>query len=172
MKSKFLIFAYIFLFINVCISQTPLKVVSSNVSFKIKNAGLTVEGRFTNLEAEINFLPNNLKASTINATLNVNTINTGIKSRDNHLKKGDYFDVTQFPKIMITSSFFGKKGNTYNGYFKLTIKGITKDITIPFTFENGVFKGEFTVNRRDFNVGGNSMIMGDKVLIQVELNTQ
>lgn len=172
MKSKFLIITYIFLFINVCISQTPLKVVSSNVLFKIKNAGLTVEGRFTNLEAEINFLPNNLKASTINASLDVNTINTSIKSRDNHLKKGEYFDVAKFPKITITSSFFGKKGNAYNGYFKLTIKGITKDVTIPFTFENGVFKGEFTVDRRDFNVGGNSMIMGDKVLIQVELNTQ
>jgi polyisoprenoid-binding protein YceI len=171
MKYKFLFITYIFVFINLCISQTPLKVVSSNILFKIKNAGLTVEGKFTSLETEINFMPDNLKASTIKANVEVNTINTGIKSRDNHLKKEEYFDATKFPKIMIASSFFAKKGETYNGYFKLTIKGISKEITIPFTFENGVFKGEFSIDRRDFKVGGNSMIMGDKVSVQIELKT-
>jgi polyisoprenoid-binding protein YceI len=72
--------------------------------------------------------------------------------------------------INIKSDFFGKDGQNFKGYFKLTIKGITKDITIPFIFDNNIMKGEFTIDRRDFKVGGNSMVMGDKVTISIQVN--
>ncbi len=153
-------------------AQTPLKVVSSAITFTIKNAGLTVNGSFSGLEADIRFSPTEYKVSTIKASVNANTIKTGIDARDNHLKKAEYFDAANFPKITMESSFFGKEGNRYIGYFKLTIKGITKDIIVPFTFENNVLKGSFTIDRRHFKVGGNSMILGDNVKVDLLINTK
>jgi polyisoprenoid-binding protein YceI len=151
-------------------AQTSLKVLSSNIGFKIKNAGLTVSGTLSNFESEIKFSPDLYKSSSIKASVGVNSINTGIASRDNHLKKEEYFDAKKYPKISIVSSFFGKEGNKYVGYFKLTIKGISKDVTIPFEFDNNIMKAEFSIDRRDFNVGGKSLLMGDKVTISILLN--
>ena len=151
-------------------AQPVLNVKSTVVSFKIKNAGLTVNGTLGGFKGEIKFSSEQFKTSTINVSVDANTINTGINSRDNHLKKEDFFDVKNFPLINIKSDFFGKDGQNFKGYFKLTIKGITKDITIPFIFDNNIMKGEFTIDRRDFKVGGNSMVMGDKVTISIQVN--
>lgn len=161
----------VLLLVNLSMAQNGLKVISSKISFKIKNAGLSVDGTFSGFECEINFTPEQYKSATIKASLNTNTINTGINARDNHLKKEEFFDINKFPKIVMVSSFFGKDGNKYLGYFKLTMKGITKDITIPFIFENNTFKGNFILNRRDYNIGGKSFMMSDNVSISIELNT-
>lgn len=164
--------AILLLLAHFSFAQTPLKVVSSAITFTIKNAGLKVNGSFSALEADIRFSPTEYKASTIKASVNANTIKTGIEARDNHLKKAEYFDAVNFPKITMESSFFGKEGNRFVGYFKLTIKGITKDISVPFTFENNVLKGSFTIDRRHFKVGGNSMILGDNVTVDLLINTK
>jgi polyisoprenoid-binding protein YceI len=160
------------LFAKSSFAQTPLKIVSSAITFTIKNAGLKVNGSFSGLEADIRFSPTEYKASTIKASVNANSIKTGIDARDNHLKKAEYFDAVNFPKITMESSFFGKENNRFIGYFKLTIKGITKDITVPFTFENNVFKGSFTIDRRQFKVGGNSFILSDNVKVDLLINTK
>ncbi len=170
-KSIFYI-AALLLFTKFNFAQTPLKVVSSAITFSIKNAGLNVNGSFSGLEADIKFSTAEYKTATIKASVNSSTIKTGIDARDNHLKKAEYFDAANFPKITMESSFFGKEGNRFVGYFKLTIKGITKDITVPFTFENNVFKGNFTIDRRFFKVGGNSMILGDNVNIDLLIVTK
>ena len=164
--------AILLLLAHLSFAQTPLKVVSSTITFTIKNAGLKVNGSFSGLEADIRFSPSEYKASTIKASVNANTIKTGIEARDNHLKKAEYFDAVNFPKITMESSFFGKEGNRFIGYFKLTIKGITRDISVPFTFENNVLKGSFTIDRRHFKVGGNSMILGDNVTVDLLINTK
>lgn len=169
-KKTSISFISVLLIVNLIQAQTSLKVVSANISFKIKNAGLIVSGTLSDLESEINFSPELYKSSSIKASVGVNTINTGIDARDNHLKKEEYFDAIKFPRISLISSFFGKDGNKYIGYFKLTIKGITKDITIPFIFENNMMKAEFFVDRKDFNIGGNSLLMANKVMISMQLN--
>lgn len=173
MNRKSIIYiAILLLFTKFNFAQTPLKVVSSAITFSIKNAGLNVNGSFSGLEADIKFSTAEYKTATIKASVNSSTIKTGIEARDNHLKKAEYFDAANFPKITMESSFFGKEGNRFVGYFKLTIKGITKDITVPFTFENNVFKGNFTIDRRFFKVGGNSMILGDNVNIDLLIVTK
>jgi polyisoprenoid-binding protein YceI len=171
MKNKItILFTILYLSISIIIAQTPLKVISTTITFKIKNAGLNVTGSFKGFEGEIKFDPELLKTSFIKASVDANTINTGITSRDNHLRKEEYFDVVKYPKISIASSFFGKDGNNFRGYFKLNMKGVTKDIVIPFTFENTTMKGEFTFDRRDFKIGGNSLILGDNVTVSIQIN--
>ena len=144
---------------------------SSSVTFKIKNFGFnTVDGSFSGLQGTIVFDPNNLSSSNFNVSVSANTVNTGIKSRDNHLRKEEYFDVSKYPRIKFVSTKVTKstKDGTLFMFGKLTIKGTTKDISFPFTAtpqQNGyVFKGSFKINRIDYGVGGSSTV-GDNATI-------
>ncbi|MCZ8285049.1 MAG: YceI family protein, partial [Bacteroidia bacterium] len=84
------------------------KVTNSKVGFKIKNAGLTVDGSFKGLEADIAFDPAKAYGNKIEASVDVKTINTSSNTRDKHLKKEEYFDAEKFPKITMKSSSFSK----------------------------------------------------------------
>lgn len=149
------------------------KLVSSKVVFTIENAGIEVNGSFTGLTGNFRFNSDNYLGSTMEAIIPVSTIKTGNSMRDGHLKKKEYFDVEQYSEIKIKSKFFGKQGDQFKGYFLLSIKGVTKEVIVPFTMiEKGqvmLLNGTFELNRRDYNVGGKSLLMSDKVKIQVSL---
>lgn len=157
------------------VMDTPtLKVKSSTITFKIKNAGLMVDGSFTGLEADLKFNQLKPEQSTIKATVNSKSVNTGNSMRDEHLRKAEYFDVDKFPKITLQSTKIEKTGPiTYNGTFNLTMKGVTKSVVIPFMFmkipEKTEFKGSFQINRRDYGVGGNSMTLSDNATINLSI---
>jgi len=173
MKKLFLLLALICLNF-VVFSQDKNTVSHSSISFKIKNLGINTGGTFGGLSSEILFKPTDLAASSINATVETNTINTDNESRDEHLKSEDYFDVARFPKISLKSvSFKHKGGNNYSGAFNLEIRGKIKLIELPFTYiDNGTtesFKGSFKLNRLDFGVGGSSLILSDEVTVSVEV---
>jgi polyisoprenoid-binding protein YceI len=143
----------------------------SEIKFRIKNLGVGVNGSFNGLEGKFEFDPHNLSSSTFEASIDVNSINTGINMRDNHLRSEDYFDVKNYPRIKFVSTKVvenDKEGN-YVIYGKLTIKKTTKEISFPFTAspENGGirFKGEFSLDRRDYKVGGYSMVLSDKLTV-------
>jgi polyisoprenoid-binding protein YceI len=141
----------------------------SSIEFKIKNFGITVNGSFRGLKGNITFDTQNTATAIFNLSVNANTVNTGIDSRDNHLRKEDYFNVTKFPvlsfkSIKVTSP--GKEG-LFNINGSITIKGVTKNISFPFTVtpkQNGyLFTGSFMLNRRDFGVGSSSLILSDNL---------
>ncbi|HZE82848.1 MAG TPA: YceI family protein [Puia sp.] len=136
----------------------------SSVTFKIKNFGFNVDGSFTGLKGKIGFDPEHLGAASFDVTVDADKINTGNGSRDEHLRKESYFDVQNYPVIRFVSTGVtasGKKGSfIISG--KLTIKGHTKDITFPFIAtpmgNDYIFSGGFTIDRKDFGVGGSSTI--------------
>ncbi len=169
----FFVFGLIQLVLGTEVVFAQNKLISSKVTFKIENAGLTVNGSFSGLSTNINFNPEKYATAKIEGTLPVATIKTGNSIRDNHLQKKEYFDAVAYPEIQMVSKFFGKSGNDYKGYFLLTMKGITKDVVIPFTAvnkdENLVLTANFELNRQDFKVGGNSLILDDKVFIIIVL---
>lgn len=153
-------------------AQTDWSILNtSKVTFKIKNAGFNVDGSFSGLSGSMKFSTDALAKSSITTSLPAKTINTGINARDNHLRKDDYFGVEKYPNIKMVSEKFEKTGNSFIGYFKLTIRDVTKSIKIPFSFEQNndeaTFKGSFQINRRDYNVGGWSMILGNEVDIDL-----
>jgi polyisoprenoid-binding protein YceI len=143
----------------------------SSVSFKIKNFGRQVDGTFKGMKAKIKFDEQDLKNTDLEASIDVNTIDTGIKKRDKDLKSADYFDVERYPEIKFKSKNITRSANGYNAVGDLTIKDVTKQVEIPFTFENdgqhGVFKGTLAIDRLDFHVGGKSRILGDHVDVQI-----
>ena len=147
---------------------------SSFVNFGIKNFGLTVNGSFKNIKGTISFNPANLKASAFNITVDAATVNTDNSSRDSHLKKEEYFDVTRYPKISFSSDKIDKTTTgTYIVTGRFIIKGITKTVAIPFTAtpqNNGyLFSGKIQLNRRDYKVGSSSMILSDNLLLSLNV---
>jgi polyisoprenoid-binding protein YceI len=137
---------------------------NSAVDFKIKNAGIGVNGSFKKFETTIEFNESAKAPSSIKATIEVGTIDTGIEARNTHLRKEEFFNVETYPTITFASTQILK---TTNGSFiaegKLTIKGVTKEVKIPFTYIDSIFKGTLSLNRRDYNVGGSSITMSDDV---------
>ncbi|WP_346238222.1 YceI family protein [Niabella insulamsoli] len=146
----------------------------SKVLFVIKNMGLSVDGSLTGLAGTINFNPKNASGSSFDVTVDVNTINTDNKRRDDHLKKDDFFDAAKYPTISIKSTKIQPKGNnTFFAQAILTMHGVSKNIQFDFiaTPASGGyrFKAEFAVNRLDYKIGGNSMTMGDEVAVKLDV---
>ena len=173
---KYLLFAGLLFLQNIAfsVSKSNWILKDSKIEFVIKNAKINVNGNFTDLIADINFDSKNLTSSFFEAQILVNTIKTGIKLRDTHLQKSEYFDEKKFPKINIKSSEIIKneKGQLI-AKCTLTIKGKTKDVLLPFTFtennQNGFFKGKLNINRLDFDLGSPSIIMSNGLEINIEV---
>ena len=141
----------------------------AKVTFNIVNMGLTVEGAFDGARGAVYFDENNLAGSRIEASVDASTINTGIGMRDDHLREPDYFDVEKYPRISFQSTSIERSGNGYKATGKFTIRDVTKTVTVPFTFSNGTFKGDFSIKRTDYGVGESSWVMKDKVKIFFEI---
>jgi polyisoprenoid-binding protein YceI len=157
-------------------AQVKHAVTKATVTYEIKNMGINTNGKFNSLQADIAFDKANLAASSILATVDVSSIDSDNTMRDNHLKADDYFDAAQYPKItMKSTSFKQKSGNNFVGIFNMTIKGKTKAIDVPFTYTESanvaLFKGRFKINRKDFGVGGNSMVLADEATINLVVET-
>jgi len=173
-KLFFLITA--FLITTQTFAQVKHAVTKAAVAYEIKNMGINTSGKFKTLDATIAFDQNNLAASSIEAAVDVNSIDSDNAMRDNHLKAEDYFDAAKYPKITMKSTSFKKKaGNNYVGIFNVTIKGKTKAVEVPFTYTESanvaLFKGSFKINRKDFGVGGNSMVLADDATIELVVET-
>jgi polyisoprenoid-binding protein YceI len=141
-----------------------------SVRFSVENAGFDVEGTLDVARTEIRFDPNQLKKSSVEIILDPSSIETGIDIRNKHLKRSDYFDVARFPEIRVRSTGFRRKNkNEVVGEFSLTIKSVTKQISIPIEIkEIGdviAYEAIFQVNRLDFGVGEESLTLDNTINI-------
>jgi polyisoprenoid-binding protein YceI len=146
----------------------------SEIKFVIKNFGINTGGDFKGLQGSIVFDGANPAAGSFDVSIDANTINTDNSSRDNHLRKEEYFDVKNYPRINFKSDkITANRSGSFQVLGKLTIRGITKDISFPFkaSAKDGgyLFEGAFQVNRRDFKVGGGSLVMGDNVNVTLSV---
>lgn len=147
----------------------------SKVKFVIKNLGINTGGTFDGLKGTISFDAANPLTASFDVTVDASTVDTDIDSRDNHLRKQEYFDVEKYPVIRIQSSRITKTNSAQYLYFfgTITIKGVSKEIKFPFKAtakdDGFLFEGEFKINRRDFGVGGNSMVLSDDVSVSLSV---
>jgi polyisoprenoid-binding protein YceI len=174
MRKVFLLFA-LFAF-NVSFAQkwTP---TTGTAKFSLKMLGLGVDGNFKGLKANIDFNPENPANSSIFASVDASTVSTDNSLRDTHMReKPEFFEVAKYPTLSLKSTSITKSGSSYIGTFNFTIKNVTKPVKIPFIFtqtgDKGTFVANFEINRKDWNFGGNTMGMSDKVKISLSLNVQ
>jgi polyisoprenoid-binding protein YceI len=173
---KLLLLVLIALMPAITFAQTTWNPVTYTIGFKIKNAGLNVNGKFTGLKTELKFDANKPEAGHLKASIEVPTIKTGINKRDKDLQDENYFNVEKYKLIEVNSVKLYYKGNAYAGLFDVTIKGVTKQIEIPFEFsqfaDEATFKGSFTVNRSDFGIGGKTLTMSDHAEVNIEIKAK
>ena len=153
------------------VAQTKWTAYEYNISFKIKNAGINVSGKFTGLKTELKFSPDKLEASRLKGSVDVPTIKTGIDKRDKDLLGEKYFNADQYKLIEVSSTKISRAGNQFTGTFNVTIKGVTKQVEIPFEFNqsgnNAEFRGTFTIHRSDFGIGGKTLTMSDEADVSI-----
>lgn len=164
---KKVILSFVFVLVGMfSFAQTTWKVdyAHSSVNFNIKHMGISfVQGRFDKFDGEISTKETILDDAKFDFVAYPETINTGIEQRDSHLKSADFFEAEKFPEMKFTGvSVLNEKNKTYTLEGKLTIKGVSKEISIPVTF-GGIAKNQkgqevlgvqakFTINRLDYNI--------------------
>jgi polyisoprenoid-binding protein YceI len=174
MKKNYLLLLFLLFMMNGAMAQVKYTLTKATVTFQIKNMGFNTSGNFGGVQADIKFDASKPETSSIEATANVNDLNTGNDTKDEHLKSADYFDVATYPKITIKSvAIKHKSGNNYVGKFNVSIKNKTKLLDIPFTYtESGNiadFSGVLKLKRSDFGIGGSSMVMADEVTVTIDV---
>ena len=155
----------------------------SEVDFAISHMSISkVHGRFGNVNATIQYDPADVSKSSVNVTIDVSTVDTGVQGRDNDIKGAAYFDVANFPKATYTSTSVAKSGShlTING--NLTLHGVTKPVVLdvdtispPVTARGKVhtgFSATATIDRTDFGIGSKTpaAMLGDEVQLTIELD--
>ncbi len=147
-----------------------IDIAASNVNFNVSNMAFnTVNGTLGEMKGLVVFNPLELADSKFEVCVDVESIKTGNKKRDEHLLKEDFFDVENYPEICYSSSSILKKENYFESKGVLKMKGIEKELVIPFAFENESLKGTIEIDRFDFGIGGKGGFMvGRNVEITIE----
>lgn len=139
----------------------------------------TVEGSFKSFDAKLTSSKDDFSDAVIELTADVNTINTDMDKRDEHLKSPDFFDVAKFPTLTFKSKSFKKvDGKKYKLTGDLTLHGVTKTVDLdvivngpivhPYTKKNVAgFKVTGTLKRKDFGIGAGTAdaVVSDDVTI-------
>ena len=158
--------------------------VHSSVGFGIRHLFSKVPGSFTKFSGTIVVDRANPAANSVEATIDIGSVNTASDKRDGHLKSPDFFDAAKFPTITFKSKAWKKTGeDSYDVTGDLTIKGVTKEVVLAVKslgFGPGMMPGTqvsgweagATINRRDYGVDGPAMIgraVGDEVAISISV---
>lgn len=106
----------------------------TNVGFTVPHLVVSsVEGRFKEATAKIALDDADLTKSQVSVDINAASIDTGDAKRDDHLKSPDFFDVKKFPKLTFKSTKIAKAGAGYKLTGDLTIRDVTKSVTLDAT---------------------------------------
>lgn len=152
----------------------------SRIVFIGRQMGAASKGRFKTFTADIRFDPARLAESKAEVQVETASAYTGNSDIDAEMRKDKWFDVARHPTARFVTTQIAKTGeNAYEAAGKLTIKGVTRDLALPFkvALSNGgrtaKITGEATIKRLDFGVGkgewGATRIVADEVVIQVEV---
>ncbi len=138
--------------------QDPAK---SSLEYSFIQAGAQNKGTFKKFSTTLDFAPDNLAASKLEVTIDMTSFDTGDKERDDTLRGADLFDVVKYPQARFTSAQIAKTPSGYDATGKLTLRGVSRDIHVPFTLrtanEQGkpvsYLTGKASLKRLEFGVG-------------------
>lgn len=148
----------------------------TTIGFMVRHAMVTkVRGNFTSFDGSATTEPG-LKGASITVSIDTASVDTRNEGRDEHLRSADFFDAEKFPKITFVSTDVVAVGEgTLRVTGDLTIKDVTKSVTIDFEFAGEVkdpfgndrigFEGSVVVNRKDFGLTWNAALETGGVLV-------
>jgi polyisoprenoid-binding protein YceI len=159
--------------------------VHSDVAFTARHMMVSkVRGHFTRLEGEIVTAADPL-ASTVSATIDLDSIDTNNAQRDDDLRSSNFFEVDKYPKMTYRSTGIRRSEDGFDVDGELTLHGVTRQVTLaldvngftrdPFGGTRAGFSATAEINRQDFGVttnvpmDGGGVVIGDKVQIFIEI---
>lgn len=152
----------------------------SAANFTIRHMGISnVHGRFGGVAGEIVLDPADLTKSSVKATIDTTTVDTGVAQRDTHLKSPDFFDVAKYPTMTFVSKSVTKSGDGYIVTGDLTMHGVTKQVDLTLDAPSGEitmnkqlrrgFDATTTIKRADFGLTFGPTMIGDEVQVALEV---
>jgi polyisoprenoid-binding protein YceI len=156
----------------------------SKVGFEVPHLIIsTVEGKFTKVQGSID-LDKNFKNSVVQASIDANSIDTGVGQRDDHLRSADFFNVKENPNLEFKSTSISGSPEKFKLVGDLTIRGVTRKVTLDSKYfgtvvdgygnEKVVIQGKTKINRKDFGLTWNNAVeagpvVGDEISIDLRI---
>jgi polyisoprenoid-binding protein YceI len=159
----------------------------SIIGFSIRHLEINwIEGRFKDFKGTIRYDESDITKSSVEFTAKIESIDTGVEARDKHLRTADFFDAAKYPDMTFKSTRIERKGkDNYVLYGDFALKGVTKQISFPFTITGAIkdpwgntrfgINAKTKINRRDYGITyGNAMEnggldVGNEVTIDLQL---
>ena len=159
----------------------------SRIGFVARHAMVTkVRGSFNRFDGAVAVDAEKPHASTVNLTIDVDSIDTRNADRDGHLRTNDFLDVANHPTITFNSTEASFDGESLELTGDLTVRGVTQKITIPFSFEGAAtdpfgnqrlgFEGQHAISRKDYGITWNAaletggVLVSDKIVLEFEIS--
>jgi polyisoprenoid-binding protein YceI len=154
--------------------------VHSTVGFTIRHFFTNVPGNFTKFAGTIAVDRDSLEHSTVEATIEVASVDTRSEMRDNDLRSDHFFDATKFPAITFKSKAWKQTGeNAFDVTGDLTIRDVTKEVVLKLKslgFGPGMrgamlsgWEATTTINRNDFGITRYAGMLGDEVPVTINV---
>lgn len=158
----------------------------SSIEFRVTHMVVSkTAGRFMGYSGFVEMDTDAKTFKTIEATIKTSSINTNHEKRDAHLRNADFLDVEKFPTMTYRLKSYTKQGDAYSTVGDLTLRGVTKEVTLVGTF-NGItkdpwgniragFSADGKLNRKDFGMIWNKtldsggLVVGDEVQIRLDI---
>jgi polyisoprenoid-binding protein YceI len=155
----------------------------SGVEFRISHLGVShVNGALHGVNGIVHLDEKDITQSSVEATIDANTVDTNETARDNHLKSPEFFNVAQYPTLTFKSTKLFKEDGKLKMTGDLTLAGVTKPVTLtvdgPAAPQKGMrggivsgFSATGTLSRKDFNFGQKygPPMLGDEVTFTIDL---
>ena len=163
--------------IQTSVSTWTVDPVHSVAEFSVKHMMVsTVKGRFRIMEGAITLDEANPANSSVTASVDVASIDTGLEQRDAHLRSDDFFNAERFPRITFRSSRVEQvDGDEWKVTGDLTTRDVTREVTFDVEYEGQItdaygkqraaFRAETAINRKDFGVNWNGVIESGGVIV-------
>ncbi len=160
----------------------------SRFGFVARHAMVTkVRGSFNDFEGTATIDGANPANSSVRVAIKVDSIDTRNAQRDEHLRTNDFLDAATHPEItFVSTSISHDGGDDFEVTGDLTIRGLTKSITLPLEFQGSAtdpfgnarigFEGSVVINRKDWGVTWNAaletggVLVSDKVTLEFEIS--
>jgi polyisoprenoid-binding protein YceI len=154
----------------------------AEVGFVGRHFGLTkVRGRFTGVDGTV-VVGDEITASSIEVVIDMTSVSSGDQGRDDHLRSADFFDVEHHPLATFRSTGIQASGASGSIAGELTIKGITRPLTLnvdylghvadPWGGERAVFSASATINREQWGLTWNMLLEAGGLLVSKEIRLE
>jgi polyisoprenoid-binding protein YceI len=165
-----------------------LDVAHSRLGFVARHAMVTkVRGAFNEFEGTAVIDGTDPSKSSVNITINVDSVDTRNAQRDGHLRTNDFLDIEKFPQITFKSTAIEHDGgHDFNVTGDLTIKDVTKSVTIPLEYQGAAkdpygnqrigFEGTLPIVRSEYGINFNAaletggVLVSDKITLEFEIS--